>query len=182
MKRILLVISGLILLLVSAFACYQAVRPTVKEDHFVAEGYTVKVFRNAQLQFPIYFKGLKTSISFDEKNPGEAKIVATIDATTVETGNESMTAHAKEPNVLDTEKFPVIKFESSAVRKTTSGYEVTGKLTLKGIIKEITIPFTFENEIFSGKFSILAKDFNITREGAVPSGEIKIELTVPLSK
>lgn len=180
MKKILFVIGALVILLTSAFV-YKATRFEVK-DYFATEGYSVKVFRNAQTQFPIYFKGLKTDIAFDEKNPEKSRINAIIDATTVDTGNPSMTEHAKEPSVLDTEKFPEIKFESSTVRKTTTGYEVTGTLTMKGISKVITFPFTFENEMFSGNFSILAKDFNITREGAVPSGEIKIELIVPVRK
>lgn len=181
MKRRLVLIGALTILLVSAFAYYEATSFEVK-DYFVTEGYSVKVFRNDQLQFPIYFKGLKTDIAFDETNPEKSKIIATIDATTVDTGNEMMTIHAKEANVLDTEKFPEIKFESSAIRKITKGYEVTGTLTMKGISKEITFPFTFDNDTFSGKFSILANDFNIARQGAVPSGEIKIELIVPVTK
>lgn len=176
MKRITLVTGVLVIMLTSAFVLYKST------DWKVKEGYSVKVFRNAQLQFPIYFKGLKAEISFDEAHPENSKISATIDATTIDTGNEMMTVHAKEESVLDTEKFPVITFVSSAVRKTTTGYEVTGTLTLKGITKEITFPFTFEKETFIGEFNIAAKDFSISREGAVPSGEIRIELTIPVTK
>jgi polyisoprenoid-binding protein YceI len=176
MKKLTLLAGALLLLLTSAFVLNQVT------DWKVKEGYSVKVFRNAQLQFPIYFKGLKAAISFDKQHPEKAKIQATIDATTVDTGNESMTAHAKEENVLHTDKFPEITFESRSVRATTTGYETTGDLTLKGITKEITFPFTFENDTFIGEFSIAASDFNINREGAVPSGEIRIELTIPVTK
>ncbi|MBA4144613.1 MAG: polyisoprenoid-binding protein, partial [Cytophaga sp.] len=57
-----------------------------------------------------------------------------------------------------------------------------GMLTLKGITKEINFPFTFDTDTFIGTFSIAAKDFNINREGAVPSGQIKIELTIPVTE
>ncbi len=188
MKRILIVSGVLVILIASAFTYYKVTYRKVAEDYSVnqygysvnKEGYSIKVFRNAQ--GPIYFKGLITDISFDEAHPEKAKFVASIDATTVDTGNEIMNEHAREADVLDTEKFPVIVFESTAVGKATVGYEVTGKLKMKGITKEITFPFTFENETFSGKFTILAKDFNITRNGAVPSGEIRIELTIPVTK
>jgi polyisoprenoid-binding protein YceI len=188
MKRILVVAGVLVILLASAFTYYKITARKVNEDYSVnkngyavnKDGYSVKVFRNAQ--GPIYFKGLITDIVFDEAHPESSRFVASIDASTVDTGNELMTAHAKEPEVLDTEKFPIIIFESTSVRKAAVGYEVTGKLKLKGITKEITFPFTFENETFSGNFSILAKDFNITRNGAVPSGEIKIELTIPVKR
>lgn len=147
----------------------------------VRDGYSVKVFRNSQLQYPIVFKGLKATISFDPENLDKSSIQASIDATTVDTGVELMTVHAKEPDVLDTEKFPVITFTSRSIRKKASGYEVTGNLVLKGVTREITFPFTFEKETFAGEFTIAAKDFNITREGAVPSGFIRVELTIPVS-
>lgn len=176
MKRIKFLTGALTILVTSAFVLYQSV------DWKVKEGYSVKVFRNSQIQYPIVFKGLKADISFDKENPEKSKIHAVIDATTVDTGNESMTAHAKEPSVLDTDKFPVITFKSSSIKKNISGYEITGNLTLKGITKEINFPFTFEKDTFIGTFTIAAKDFNITREGAVPSGQIRIELTIPVTK
>jgi polyisoprenoid-binding protein YceI len=176
MKVIKLLTGALVLVLISAFVLYQSV------DWKVKEGYSVKVFRNSQLQYPIVFKGLKAEISFDKEKPEASKISAVIDATTVDTGNESMTAHAKEPSVLDTDKYPEITFKSSSIKKEDSGYEITGNLTMKGITKEITFPFTFEKDTFIGMFTIEAKDFNITREGAVPSGQIRIELTIPVTK
>jgi polyisoprenoid-binding protein YceI len=160
MKRKLLITGAVVVLLTASFLAYKVTAFEAREDYFVTEGYSIKVFRNAQLQFPIYFKGLKTDISFDERNPEKSTIVATIDARTVDTGNELMTVHAKEEGILHTDKFPEIKFQSSAVRKTSSGYEVTGNLTMKGITKAITFPFTFGNQIFKGEFSITAKDFN----------------------
>jgi polyisoprenoid-binding protein YceI len=138
-------LSGALIILVTlAFVYHQSV------DWKVKDGYSVKVFRNSQLQYPIFFKGLKAEISFDQENPGNSTISAVIDATTVDTGNPSMTAHAKEPNVLDTDKFPEITFKSTAVKKATNGYEITGNLTLKGITKKISFPFTFEKDTFIG--------------------------------
>jgi polyisoprenoid-binding protein YceI len=176
MTRIKLTIAALTFLLVSGFVLYKSI------DWKVKEGYQVKVFRNSQIQYPIYFKGLKASILFDKDNPEKSKIYASIDATTIETGNDMMNAHAKEPGVLDANKFPTITFESNIIRKNSSGYETTGNLTLKGITKEINFPFVFERDTFSGTFNIAAKDFNITRDGAVPSGQIRIELTIPVTK
>ncbi|PZR39224.1 MAG: hypothetical protein DI538_07425 [Azospira oryzae] len=176
MKTIQLMTAALIMVVASAFVSYKSV------DWKIKEGYSVKVFRNAQVHYPIYFKGLKASISFDKEHPEKSKIQASIDATTVDTGVELMTAHAKEESVLDTDHFPVITFQSSSVRKNSTGYEVTGMLTLKGITKDINFPFTFDKDTFIGTFSIAAKDFNINREGAVPSGQIKIELTIPVTE
>lgn len=176
MKRLSLITGAILLLLTSAFVLHHSTNWKVKE------GYSVKVFRNAQIQYPIYFKGLKAEISFDEARPEKSIIKAIIDANTVDTGVELMTAHAKEESVLHTGKFPEIIFESTSMRKTGTGYEITGNLTLKGITKAVTFPFTFDNQTFVGAFTIFAKDFNITRNGAVPSGEIKVELMIPVEK
>ncbi|GHN02098.1 hypothetical protein WSM22_35870 [Cytophagales bacterium WSM2-2] len=174
MKRIKFLTGVLTILVTSAFILYQSA------DWKVKEGYSVKVFRNSQ--GPIFFKGLKAEISFDKENPEKSRIEAVIDATTIDTGNELMTAHAKEPNVLDTDKFPKITFKSSSIKKGINGYEISGALTLKGITKEINFPFTFEKDTFIGTFTIAAADFNITRQGAVPSGQIRIELIIPVAK
>jgi polyisoprenoid-binding protein YceI len=174
MKTAKLVTAVLVIVIISACIAYQATEWKVRD------GYSVKVFRNEQ--GPILFKGLKAEILFDKEHPEKASISATIDATTVDTGHELMTEHAKEANVLDTEKFKEITFKSSSVKKTATGYEVTGNLTLKGITKAITFPFAFNNDIFIGEFSITASDFNINREGAVPSGQIRIELNIPVTK
>ena len=152
-----------------------------KSNLKVKEGYIIKVFRNDQLEYPIFFTGLQTSIWFEENKPESAKFSAAIEASSIQSGNEEMDAHAKEQTVLDAELFPLIVFESTSVKKIESGYEATGNLKMKGIIKEIKMPFVFRNDTFSGKFEIGANDFAITRDGA-SSGIIKIELTIPVTK
>lgn len=155
--------------------------PSIASNYKVKEGYIIKVLRNDQTEYPIFFKGLQAALMFDEKNPQSSKLFASIDASTIETGDNEMNAHAKEKSVLDAQVFPIITFESTAIKKTETGYEATGKLNMKGITKEIKLPFIFRNDTFKGKFEIGAKDFEITREGA-SSGQIKIELTIPVTK
>ncbi len=128
-----------------------------------------------------FFKGLKATISFDETNPEKSKIKATIDATTIDIGGlEKITAHAKEPNVLDADKFPLITFESTAITKSGTGYDAIGNLTIKGVTKEIKFPFSFEKETFVGGFTIATEDFNITRGNAWK--DVYIRLTIPVTK
>jgi hypothetical protein len=53
MKKLKLLAGALVLLLASAFLIHQST------DWKVKEGYSVKVFRNAQLQYPHLFQGFK---------------------------------------------------------------------------------------------------------------------------
>jgi polyisoprenoid-binding protein YceI len=182
MNNIKLLIGTAAILLASAFTIIGSVNWKVKED------YSVK-FSGGHVQG--LFKGLKATILFDEGNPEKSKVMAYIDTRTINTGNGEMNAHAKEALAVD--KFPLITFESTAVTKISSGYEAAGNLTMKGITKKVKIPFIFDSkkkasnqfpfvdkEVFSGVFTIVPKDFNVTRLGT--PGEITIELTIPVTQ
>ncbi|PBQ32797.1 hypothetical protein CNR22_13770 [Sphingobacteriaceae bacterium] len=141
-----------------------------------------------------YFKGLDALISFDEINPEKSRIVASIDATSFETGNGLMNTHAKDKEGLYTERYRLITFVSTSIKRIEgSRYEATGNLSLKGIMKEIKLPFTFDSKnnvmdrfpmvpkgTFAGKIVINSKDFNITRDGAPPT--VVIDLMIPVKQ
>lgn len=126
------------------------------------------------------FKGLKTEIVFDEHNLAASKVVASIDATTVSTGNGMRNRHARKG--LGADEYPVIRFESTSIVKKGSGYEAIGKLTLKDVTKQITLPFTFQRNgtegVFSGSFSLKTKEYHVEKMGTPE--EITVLLNVPV--
>jgi polyisoprenoid-binding protein YceI len=164
-------IAATLLLFASAFTLVQSVSYKVKE------GYSVKFSGN---KINGVFKGLKADINFNPSDLAKSKITASIDATTANTGSGMMNKHAKSESGLNAEKFPTISFESTSISKTATGYDAIGKLTLKGVTKEITLPFTFTNDTFAGKFSIAPKDYGVTR-GGTPD-VVTVELNVPVTK
>lgn len=178
MKTIKIIIVAT-LLSASAFTVIKSVLWKVKEDYSIKTGVCV-------------FKGLKATLIFNEEKPGSSQIIASIDARTINTGNGIMNAHAREKEALYTEKYPLITFSSTAIKKiSASRYEATGNLTLKGITKEIKLPFTFDSknniidrfpmvakETFDGKITIHPKDYNITREGTPE--EVIVEISIPV--
>jgi len=128
------------------------------------------------------FSGLKANILFDERHPEEAKIAATIDATSIATGFFLKNMHAKD--ALGADNYPTIKFESTAVAKNGNGYAAKGNLTLKGITRPAVIYFTFKNEgnqgIFNGEMKIIPRDFGIDHNGT--PNQVTVQLTVPVTK
>ncbi len=67
---------------------------------------------------------------------------------------------------LDIEKYPAIKFNSSDLNKTETGfYEISGEFSLHGVTKIIVVPVTIsvENGILKlqGEFAFLQSDYNI---------------------
>jgi polyisoprenoid-binding protein YceI len=159
---------------ISAFTIINSLNWKVKED-----SYSIK-FSGKKVEG--VFKGLKANIVFDEVNPSNSKISATIDAASSNTGNGMKNKHVGQG--LEADKYLTIKFESTSVIKKGSSYEAIGKLTIKDVTKEITLPFTFENKggegVFSGKFSVVPKDYNVTKMGTPDL--VEIQLTIPVTK
>jgi len=94
-----------------------------------------------------------------------------IDAATINTKNKKRDAHLRDPDFFDVEKYPTVCFESNAVKKTGAGFTTSGRLTIHGVTKEVDIPFTFENNTFTGELVVnrfdydLGKDFGTMRVG-----------------
>jgi polyisoprenoid-binding protein YceI len=80
------------------------------------------------------------------KNPdlSQASVTAVIEMGSVDTGNDAWDAKLKTPAYFDAVKYPEIRFKSRKVRKAGDRWEAVGPLTLHGVTKEITLPFTFE--------------------------------------
>jgi polyisoprenoid-binding protein YceI len=131
-------------------------------------------------------KGLKATIIFDEKDLASSFIEASVDANTIDTDNNLRDKDLKKEKFLHIKGHPVINFRSSMIEKKENSYKVTGDLTLKGIKKQVAIPFDFipkENGgIFKGSFTIDRNNFNIGKEGGTVGKTITVFLEVPVTK
>lgn len=192
MNKIKLLFGLTIFILTSAFVIYKAIDWKVKDD------YTIRVYH--QGDHFVSFSGLKATILFDEENVEKSKISASIVADSINCGrNNAMKIGSKKSEALDVNNFPIISFQSTSITKRDSAvlyffrktlfstddpikfqYQAIGNLTMKGVTKEIKIPFTFENEVFRGCFAIHPKDFNITSE--MFQEDLNILLTIPVTK
>lgn len=162
------------IMVTAAFKVVNSNQWNVKEDSYTVK-FTTKKFEGM-------FKGLKSIIRFDEQNPGASFISATIDANTVNTGNGMRNKHAKQG--LEADKYPTIKFESTAITKTATGYNAQGKLTIKDVTKDIALPFTFtktaDGGIFTGKFAVVPAEYGVKKAGTPDLFDI--ELNIPVTQ
>ncbi len=86
------------------------------------------------------FRTFSAKIAGDPANPSGATIEATMDAGSIDTGNEKRDGHLKSPDFLDVQKFPTITFKSTGVQKAGEGkVKVTGDLTLHGVTKPVVL-------------------------------------------
>jgi polyisoprenoid-binding protein YceI len=174
MKKFIYPFAAVALLAASAFTVIKS------QDWKISDSYSIK-FDGGDPSGE--FKGLKGTVSFDPNNLASSKFDATIDMTSINTGNGMKNTHAKSDKWFDAEKYPTIKFTSTSITKTASGYAATGTLDMHGVQKPVTIPFTFDNNEFKGSFEVSRMDFNInTAEPNHGSQKFKVDIDVPVTK
>ncbi len=174
MKRIMYPVAAMAIIAASAFTVIKS------QAWQVADNYSVK-FDGGDPSGE--FSGLKATISFDPNDLAASKFDASIDVATINTGNGMKNTHAKSEKWFDADKYPAIKFTSTAITKTDAGFEAKGTLDMHGVQKEIIIPFTFSNNTFNGSFQINRMDYNInTEEPAHGASQFKVDLSVPVTK
>jgi polyisoprenoid-binding protein YceI len=174
MKKLFYPIVAAMIILGSAFTVIKS------QEWKIADNYTVKFTSDDPSG---EFKGLKGTVNFDDKDLASSKFDVTIDVTTINTGNGMKNTHAKSDKWLDATKYPTIHFTSSAISTTADGYLAKGTLDFHGVQKEVTIPFTFKDNVFHSNFEINRLDYNVnTAEPAHGASVLKVEINVPVSK
>ncbi|HTS45312.1 MAG TPA: YceI family protein [Puia sp.] len=174
MKRLIYPLAAAAIIVGSAFTVIKS------QDWKIGDDYSVKFSSDDPSGV---FKGLQGTVNFDEKDLASSKFDVSVDVATINTGNGMKNTHAKSDKWLDADKYPLIKFTSSSITAAGSGYQAKGMLDFHGVQKEITIPFTFQNNTFSGSFEINRLDYNInTAEPNHGATTLKVEITVPVSK
>ncbi len=129
-------LAALLLTGVSAFAQSSASTWTIDPNHtrvnFAISHLGVSTVRGS-------ISGVTGTVVWDEKNPSNSSVQATINTTTVTTNNEKRDAHLKSPDFFNVEKFPTMTFKSTAVTGTPGKLQVVGDLTLAGVTKSVTL-------------------------------------------
>lgn len=83
-------------------------------------------------------------INTNGTNLENADVSFTVHVNSINTGVEMRDKHLKSPDFFDAEKFPVMTFESGSLAKDKNNtYILKGKLTIKDVVKEISVPVTY---------------------------------------
>jgi polyisoprenoid-binding protein YceI len=140
------------------------------------------------------FKQFTGAIDLAPKSVEGSVVTIDIDAGSVITDEDALTAHLKTPDFFDVAKFPKATFVSTKIEpgiKASTTHEVTGNFDLHGVKKSITFPATIhvtpESVTVDAEFSIDRKDFGIVFAGKADDlirdrVVIKLTLKVPRTK
>lgn len=106
---------------------------------------------HSQLDFIIRFLGMTdvrgtfedftASILYDESDMSNTSITLSMDAETIDTQNDLRDRDLRSERFFDTENHPTIFFQSERIARDGDGFVAHGKLTMKGVTREIAVPF-----------------------------------------
>lgn len=130
---------------------------------------------------------------YDKDDITKSTVQATIKTASITTGIADRDNHLRTADFFDAENFPEATFVGKQIRKNKDEFFVIGDFTLRGVTKELTIPFNitgFQVSEESGratlgahtKFSINRLDYGVSWQHSAVDGfvgnEIDIELNV----
>jgi polyisoprenoid-binding protein YceI len=122
--------------------------------------------------------GVSGKVSFDPAAPGATTGKIVVATETLTTTNKTMTQHLLGPDWLNVEDNPEISFEVAKLTNvktsgTTTTADATGKFSLNGVTKEITVPvkLTYLADALEkrtkpgnkGDLLVVRSDFTVTR-------------------
>lgn len=144
------------------------------------------VIKNFGINVTGSFKGLKGKIVFDPANPGGSSVNVTVDAATVNTGNDSRDKHLKKEDYFDATNHSVLSFVSTKITGKAGTYTIEGNLAIKGIMKLISFPFTAtaitNGYRLEGQFKLNRRDFKVGGGSLILSDELTVILNVSAIK
>jgi polyisoprenoid-binding protein YceI len=144
------------------------------------------------------FKDYDGKILIDRAKPENSSVEMTIQASSIDTGQERRDNHLRSADFFEVEKYPTITFKSSkVVPKEKDLYEVTGELSMHGVTKTIVAPVRHTGFLNLGKqekagfeitFPINRKDYGIVwnrtadQGGVMLGDEVEINVLVEANK
>ena len=111
-------------------------------------------------------------------DPLESTVTATVDLTSINTGQEQRDAHIRSADFFEVEKYPEMTFVSTGLKPAEEGFVLEGDLTLKGVTKAVA----FDLEVtgfgpdayggtragFSATTQINRMDYGVSFNGPIP--------------
>ena len=128
---------------------------------------------------------------FDGTDPGKAAVNVVIKAASIDTRNAQRDEHLRGNDFLAMDEYPEITFASTAFTQTgADSFELTGDLTVRGVTRQVTIPFTFEGAAtdpfgnqrlgFEGSVTINRKDYGVSWNAALEAGGVLVSEKIAL--
>ena len=129
------------------------------------------------------------------ETPEQSSVVATIDASSIDTAEPRRDEHLRSADFLDAENYPTLEFRSTEVERTSdTSLRMGGELTIRGVTRPVSLdvsylglladPFGNNKAVFSAETEIDREEWGMTWNAALETGgvlvgkKLKIELEI----
>ncbi len=145
------------------------------------------------------FKTLEGTVVFDEDNPANSTVNASIDVRSIDLVGERFVGHMLGEDFFKADEYPAITFASKNVKVNGDRWTITGDLAIRGVSREVTLDAEFLGQgkhpfaprqvaAWSAKTSFKRSDFGITWNVPLDNGpfyvgdEIQVDLVIEAAR
>jgi len=163
-------------LLAAAQAHAQSVLADKSEIRFVGKQLGVNVEGR--------FRTFKANVVFVASDVAKSKAEIDVDIGSIDLASEDSEKEIKDKLWFDTRSFPVARFVSTSFKDLGSDkYEVAGTISIKGVSRPVTMPFTVKkdaagNTVAEGSLSLKRLDFKIGEGAWSDTGTVANDVAV----
>ena len=138
--------------------------------------------QNAGLTVLGNFSGLSGDFGFNPEKFAASFVSLSIPANSIKTGISMRDSHLKKQEYFNVTMFPDIKLKSKFFGKQGKEFKGYFALTLKGVTKDISFPFTVKVEngrrIYEGSFVLNRLDYGIGGKSLVMGNEVIVKFNI----
>lgn len=159
MKKLTIVISAFLLLLLTAFTTLSGVW---KNDGPHSQlGFTVTHLGIADVSGT--FNDFDVTIASSKPDFSDAVFELTAKVASIDTRVEARDNHLRSADFFDAEKYPTITFKSTSLQKVGKDrYKLTGDLTMHGITKQVTMDLLYRGTVENAMSKKQTAGFQLT--------------------
>ena len=112
------------------------------------------------------FRKFSTELDYDDRNLAASTLKVTVQVASLDTRDQDRDDTLKSAELLDTAKYPTAQYVASSLAKRADGkIEAVGKLTLRGVTRELRLPLTLKPTAsgleLSGETTIRRLDYEV---------------------
>jgi polyisoprenoid-binding protein YceI len=119
-------------------------------------------------------------LDFDAEDLTASSVRVSLDAASIDTGQEARDQHLRSADFLDVEQHPTIEFASTRIERSGEDYRIHGDLTIRGKTRPVVLDAAFAGIVpnmqggrraaFSARTRIDREEFGLTWNVALEQG------------
>jgi polyisoprenoid-binding protein YceI len=107
-------------------------------------------FTQAGAQNKGRFTRFPVTFDFSPDDLSASRLDVTVDIGSLDTGDQERDDTLRSNDLFAATKFPQAHFTATQIAKTAAGFEAIGKLTIRGVTRDMRVPFTFRTATENG--------------------------------